>query len=149
MEDSSATGALPASETAGPSLVARLDKIEAQLGVGTYEPGPWAALIRDLKALPPGERAGFTRGVTRVSTRLHQRRHPRHLPFALGLLLELVATVVGVHLLQKGLADSSEWLVLAAALILLTTFQPLIKVTVGLLLGIRYSYFFSRGLSRE
>jgi len=126
-------------------LGSRLDKIEAQLGVGTYVPGPWAALIRELKALPPDKRAAFARGVTRVSTKLHQRRHPRHLPFALGLLLEVVATVVGVRLLQKGLVDQSDWLVLAAAVVLLTTLQPLIKVTVGLLLGIRYSYFFLEG----
>ena len=123
-------------------LGSRLDKIEAQLGVGTYKPGPWAALIRELKALPSDERAPFARGVTRVSTKLHQRRHPRHLSLALGLLLEVAATVVGAFLLQRGLADRSNWLVLAAAAVLLTTFQPLIKVTVGLLLGIRYSYFF-------
>ena len=82
---------------------------------------------------------------SRVSDELHRRRHPLTFSFWRGLSLELIATVVAVTLLEVGLRGPSGGFVLAAAIILTVTLQPLLKIAVGHLLGIRYSYFYIWG----
>jgi len=78
--------------------------------------------------------------VSRVSDKLHLRGGRRTLSFGLGITAESFATAIGVLLLIIGLVQISNALVAASALILAATFQPLIKTSVGQVLGIRYSY---------
>jgi hypothetical protein len=126
-------------------LSATLDEIERQLDEDVYRPGPWAAFLRAAEGRPREERAALSDQTTRVSDKLHRRKHARTLPFWAGLLLELVATAVAVALLEPGLQRASGGPVLAAAVILTVTLQPLIKIATGTLVGIRYSYFYVWG----
>jgi hypothetical protein len=82
---------------------------------------------------------------SRVSDKLHRRGHPLTFSFWTGLCLELIGTLVGVLLLEAGLRGAAGGQVLAAAVILTITLQPLVKIAVGHLLGIRYSYFYVWG----
>jgi hypothetical protein len=63
-----------------------------------------------------------------------------------GVGIELAATAVGGGLLAVGLHHRSNAAVIVAALIWITTFEPLVKVSVGWLLGIRYDYAYVRGI---
>jgi hypothetical protein len=123
-------------------LSAALEGIESQLDAGAYRPGPWAKFLRAAESRPRAERLKLADRVSRVSDKLHRRRHPRTLSFRSGLWLELIATAVAVALLEAGLRRPSSGSVLAAAIILTVTLQPLVKLAMGHLLGIRYSYFY-------
>ena len=123
-------------------LSATLDRIESQLDAGAYRPGPWAAFLRAADGRPRGERRVLADQASRVSDKLHRRGHPLTFSFSTGLWLELIAALVGVLLLESGLRGAYSGQVLAAAIILTATLQPLVKIAVGYLLGIRYSYFY-------
>jgi hypothetical protein len=131
---------------AGGSLVERLQRIEQALDDGSYRPGPWAAFVRAAARRSAEERRALESAVSRVSDKLHRRRARRTMPASVALGLEVAATAAGVALLSRGLAGSSTALGLAAAAILTTTAQPLIKVLVGRALGIRYSYAYLAGV---
>ncbi len=126
-------------------LRTRIHQVEAHLDAGTYQPGPWGALLRDLASGSAQQRAALADDVTRVSNRLHQRHNYPAMPFAPALWLELGATAAALLLLRIGLQRGWAPLVWMAALILLYTTQPLFKITVGSLLGIRYAYAFLVG----
>jgi hypothetical protein len=128
------------------ALTRKLAEIEAALDRGVYRPGPWAALLREAASQPAAERAAIADDVSRVSDKLHQRQPRRTLPFATAVAAELAATALGGVLLAAGLARTAPPLALAAAVVLTTTLQPLVKVSAGTLLGIRYSYAYVRGI---
>lgn len=117
-----------------------LQNIETDLDAGIYQPGPWVAFLRQAACHPLHERAALAEDVSRVSNKLHLRTGRRTLPLRTGILLELAATACGVLLLRSGLRRASHAAVLAATFILASTFQPLIKTSVGRVLGIGYSY---------
>lgn len=126
-------------------LRASLEQIEADLDQGTYRPGPWAAWLRRARALPQPERMSIAADVSRVSDKLHLRQARRKISYASGLGLEIVATIAGVWLLATGLRETSATPVLIGALLLTMTMQPLVKISVGTVLGIRYSYAYLWG----
>lgn len=128
------------------SLTEKLARIEVALDSGVYRPGPWAAFLREADARSSADRAAIAADVSRVSDKLHLRQPRRTLSFAAAIGAELAATAVGVVLLARGLAVASPPLVLLAAAVLTTTLQPLIKVSAGSALGIRYSYAYVRGI---
>jgi hypothetical protein len=123
-------------------LSAALGRIESQLDAGAYRPGPWAKFLRDAEGRPRAERLKLADRASRVSDKLHRRRHPLTFSFRRGLWLELIATAVAVVLLEAGLRGPSGGSVLAAAVMLTVTLQPLVKIAIGHLLGVRYSYFY-------
>ena len=84
--------------------------------------------------------------MTRVSDKLHQRKHAARFPFWIGLAFEAIGTAAGVGLLQLGLGRAHTGLVIASSIILTITLQPLIKIAVGSLVGVRYSHFFFFGI---
>lgn len=127
-------------------LTGRLDDIESQLDDGTYQAGPWADLLRAAQRRDQAERRSMTDDVSRVSDKLHHRNHPVTLPLSVGLLIELLGTAVGLIALEIGLRRSRPGWVLAAGMILTVTWQPLLRVAAGYLMGIRYSYCFLRGV---
>jgi len=126
-------------------LSTALDRIQSQLDEGTYRPGPWAEFLRAAEGRPRAERLTLADQASRVSDKLHRRGHPLTFSFRTGLSLELIATVVALTLLEVGLRSPSGGFVLAAAIILTVTLQPLLKLAIGHLLGIRYSYFYIWG----
>jgi hypothetical protein len=126
-------------------LSTELERIGSRLDEGSYRPGPWAKFLRAAEARPRAERLGLADRASRVSDKLHRRRHRRTFSCWTGLSLELIATAVALVLLEVGLRGASGGRVLAAAIILTVTLQPLVKIAVGYLLGIRYSYFYIWG----
>jgi hypothetical protein len=127
-------------------LRARLRAIENDLDRGTYQPGPWGALMRNIRQQPPDQRAALADDISRVSNKLHRRNRRFTMPFPLAFLLELAATVLGVLLLRRGLQNTSPLYVGAAANILSMTMQPLVKIMTGLSLGVRYAYAYAQGV---
>ena len=84
--------------------------------------------------------------MTRVSDKLHRRKHALRFSFWVGLTFEAVGTAACVALLEAGLDRRSTGLVMVSSVILTITLQPLIKIAVGYLIGIRYSHFFFFGV---
>ncbi len=84
--------------------------------------------------------------VSRVGDKIHRRNHPATLPLWIGLSLELVAVVAGVLMVDVGLRRALPGMVLVAAAILAVAVQPLLKVAVGYVVGIRYSYVYVSGV---
>ena len=127
-------------------LTGRLEDIEKQLADGTYQAGPWADFLRAAQRRDRAGRRSMTEEVTRVSDKLHRRNHSVTLPLRAGLLIELLGTAVGLIVLEIGLRRACPGCVLAAGMILTVTWQPLLKVAAGYLMGIRYSYFYFRAV---
>jgi hypothetical protein len=122
-----------------------LRAIEQDLDMGSYQPGPWAAFLREAQRHPPEERAALAADVTRVSNKLHQRNGYLRAPAPLALVVELAAAALGLALLRTGIQREQVARVWAAAAVLSFTLQPLVKVASGSLLGIRYAYVFLVG----
>jgi hypothetical protein len=127
-------------------LNATLARIEGELDAGSYRPGPWAEFLGVARRRSRATRLALAPDVTRVSDKLHRRKHSTRFPFSIGLVLAVIGTVVGVALLQLGLARAHTGLAIASSVVLTVTLQPPIKLAVGYLLGIRYSHFFFFGL---
>ncbi len=125
-------------------LRGRIREIEARVEDGTYRPGPWAALVREVRALPGASRRVLAPDVTRASDALHRRAGHPEVGAWVGLVLEVGAVLVSLVLLIGGVDTQSRALSLGGALVLGTAAQPLVKVSVGTLLGVRYSYAFLR-----
>jgi hypothetical protein len=123
-------------------LRGRILAIERSVDGGTYRPGPWHALVRDIRNSMFFERAAVADDVSRVSRKLHLRRGRRWLSMNTGILLEMVATMVGAGLIIAGAATRSNLLAAIGAVVWMTTFQPLIKLMAGRLLGVEYDYFY-------
>ncbi|HKE13333.1 MAG TPA: hypothetical protein VKB80_00590 [Kofleriaceae bacterium] len=124
-------------------LRARLVDVERAIDGGTYRPGPWAAIVRQAGALPREERLALEADVSRVSDKLHRRNHPgRKVGVRLGVVLELIGTADGLVGLYLGLRWDFALLVAVSTFVMCATLQPLVKMMVGRLLGVRYSYFY-------
>ncbi|MGH7947919.1 MAG: hypothetical protein ACREQF_01680 [Candidatus Binataceae bacterium] len=121
-------------------LRAQLAEIERTLGSKTYKPGQWDALLRELRAEPDQVRRSLAGDVSRASRKLHQRTARATMPFDLALLLEGVGTALGGVLLALAVAGESTVLAILGAFAWGTTFQPLVKISVGRALGIAYDY---------
>jgi hypothetical protein len=131
--------------SAPPHLRDQLRQIEIELDLGVYQPGPWAAFLREARRRPLSERAQVASDVSRVSDKLHQRTPRRTLSYPLAIALEGGIASTGALLLLNGLRQQSNWQLFAAAGALTFSMQPLVKTTVGSLLGIRYSYAYIQG----
>ncbi|MGH7934138.1 MAG: hypothetical protein ACREQN_13385, partial [Candidatus Binataceae bacterium] len=105
-----------------------------------FHPGPWNSVLRAARALPRSERAGLATGVSRVSRKLHQRGRRRTVTVATGLGVEIAVAIIGAILLLIGTARGSDLFVVVAAITWSITFQPLIKIAIGYLVGIDYEY---------
>src|ERR1041384_5855033 len=119
--------------------------IEHDLDTHRYRSGLWTQFVRLVQQRSQVERMILAADISRVSEKLHRRHGQRTLPISLGVGLELLATTLGAGLLVVGLHTASTVAVLAAAVMWITTFEPLVKMTVGSLLGIRYDYGYLYG----
>ena len=124
----------------------QLVAIEADLDAGGYHVGAWDEFLRRVRGRSQQERHGLAADVSRVSRKLHARNGLRTVSLPAGIALELLATAVGGAALAIGRAQGSSVAAVVAAVIWITTFQPLVKVCVGALLGVRYEYVYLRGI---
>jgi hypothetical protein len=134
-------GSDPQQQTAE-DLRARLAAIERAVDDGTYRPGPWSALVHDIRNATFLERAAMADEVSWVSRKLHLRKSRRRAAMNTGILLEIVATIAGGLLMILGVAARSNALAFVGALVWMFSFEPLVKLIVGRLIGVRYDYFY-------
>ena len=129
-------------------IIARLRAVDWELNAGAYRPGGWQKLLAQARNLPRDRRLALAADLSRVSDKLHLRHGRRTLPFWIGIAGGVLATAGGAVLLSSGLESRSDGAVIAAAVIWGFTFEPLLKVGTGLLLGVRYSYVYVHGVPR-
>jgi hypothetical protein len=123
-------------------LRGRLAAIERTLDDGSYRPGPWRALVRDIRSAMFFERAALAEDVSRVSDKLHLRKRRRRVAMNTGILLEIVATMIGGLLMILGVGARSNAMAFLGAIFWMIAFEPLIKLMVGRLMGVHYDYFY-------
>ena len=121
-------------------LAAQLAEIETALDAESYRPGPWERFLRDARSAPEEQRRALEAAITRVGDKLHLRKQPRTLPPEVGLALEALGACAGLILLAAGAATGAAWILGSAAAVLAVALQPLLKTSMGLALGIHYSY---------
>jgi len=124
----------------------RLAAIDRALDHGEYQSGQWTAFLEAARGAPRAMRSALARDVTRVSSKLHRRRPLHTCSAALGYALEIAATAVGGALLWLGATANLGVAAVAGLLVWITTFEPLLKVIVGWLLGVRYEYAYLFGI---
>jgi hypothetical protein len=112
----------------------RIRAVEQVVDDNCYRPGPWDAIVRAARGLHREARIELAGDLSRVSRKLHQRHRWRTLNFVTALGIELAVVIIG------GITYDSNLLVIAAAAVWSVALQPLIKVTVGLLVGVSYDY---------
>src|SRR5260370_22664513 len=120
----------------------RILAIERAVEEGSYRPGPWHALVHDIRNSMFFERAAVADDVSRVSRKLHMRKRRRRVSMNVGLLLEIAATSFGGLLMIVGVGARSKVLAIIGALVWMVTFEPLIKLMAGSLLGVHYDYVY-------
>jgi hypothetical protein len=123
----------------------RIAEIERQLDEHRYRPGPWEQLLKDLRALPRDERAALKEEISRVSSKLHRRDGRATLSLMAGISIEAALTVIATVLIIIAQQNHSNLLAIIAAAIWIMTFQPLLKIGVGYLLGVEYEYAYLYG----
>ncbi len=88
------------------------------------------------------ERAALADDVSRVSRKLHLRKGRQWVSMNIGILLEMIATMIGAGLIAAGVGTHSNLLAAVGALVWMATLQPLIKLMAGRLLGVEYDYLY-------
>lgn len=117
--------------------------VERSIDDGSYRAGPWAEATRRAGALPREQRLALAEDISRVSDKLHRHNHPgRKVGAGLGVVLELIGTADGLVGVYLGLRWDLPILVWVSTFVMCATLQPLVKMLVGRLLGVRYSYFY-------
>jgi len=124
----------------------RIAAIERQVDSDSYRAGPWGRLVNELRALPIAERRSLAEAVSRVSRKLHLRNRRGTISVRTGYLAEVALAVAGAVVLALGARHQSNLLVIVSAVIWTIAFQPLLKVAVGYLLGVRYQYAYLYGV---
>jgi hypothetical protein len=123
----------------------RIAAIERQIDDQSYRPGPWDQLLKDARMLGREDREALKEEITRVSGKLHRRDGKRTLSLTTGVAAETVLTLVGGILIVLAVHNHSNLLAIIAAAIWTMTFQPLVKLAVGYLLGVGYEYAYFNG----
>ena len=102
----------------------------------TYVPGTWQRVLVEISNLDETTRESLKSRISEISDALHGRHGYKRFNFLAAYLLEMsmIATAIGLA------CTSSMLLHLIATLFLAVALQPALKVTSGLMLGVRYSY---------
>jgi len=124
----------------------RVAEVERQVDEKRYHPGPWDRILKDTRALAREDRVLLKGELTRVSSKLHRREGRATLSVTAGVVAEAALTMLGVVAIILAIHNQSNVSGIIAALIWMMTFQPLIKVGVGYLLGIEYDYAYFYGV---
>jgi len=123
----------------------RITEIEHQIDAKRYRPGPWERVLRDARALSREDRGVLKEDCSRVSNKLHRREGRATLSLSTGIISEAALTVLGGALIILAIHNRSNLIGIIAAAIWTMTFQPLLKIAVGRLLGIEYEYAYFHG----
>jgi len=123
----------------------RIADIERQIDEKRYRPGPWERILKDARALSREDRGALKEEFSRVSSKLHRRDGRTTLSLTIGIVAEAVLTLIGAVLIVLAMHNHSSLAGIGAAAIWMMTFQPLIKIGVGYLLGIEYEYAYLYG----
>ncbi len=118
------------------NLINELDAIVTAIKDGTYSAGTWQNMVEKISRQDIQTRRSLREHVTEVSDLLHGRHGHISFSFLTVYLtgLSIIAVAAGLSFFNSALANA------LATLLFALTLQPVIKVTAGLLLGIRYSY---------
>ncbi len=119
-------------------MIERIQEIQASLDRGDYRRGEWQRLVAELDALNQTDKAALSDAISKTSVKLHQRNNFPAMPFAMAYGGEWLGLIAACFLLS---IDTLITAIVATGLLGLTL-QPLIKITTGLLLGLRYEYAF-------
>jgi hypothetical protein len=133
------------SVTAREGIRDRLVAIERDIDDGRYIPGPWQHLLQDARGLPRHERGPLAEEISRVSRKLHMRGGRYTIPLTTGMVAEIVAAFIGAVLVIFAGSRHSNVLAIIAALLWIVSFQPLVKMAVGYMLGVEYEYAYLYG----
>ena len=124
----------------------RIAEVERQVDEKRYHPGPWDRLLKDARALMREDRGLLKEEFSRVSSKLHRREGRATISLTTGIVAEAALTSLGVVAIVLAIHNHSNLAGIVAALIWMMTFQPLIKVGVGYLLGVEYEYAYLYGV---
>ncbi len=124
----------------------RLSAIEDAIDARTYQRGRWTAWLRVARAAPARVRRALADDASRVSSTLHHAQYRHRCPLAIALGLEVAATVAAGGLLWLGRGSGSNPAAIAALAVAITTFEPLVKIAAGVVLGVRYEDAYLRGV---
>jgi hypothetical protein len=112
--------------------------IENELDAGTYRVGGWQTLLDVLKDRNQAESAALSQELTRVSDKLHRRNGFPETAAWVGFVGEYLLLAVSVGALTFDATPAR----LVGVIMLAMCLQPLIKITVGWGVGVRYSYVY-------
>lgn len=112
--------------------------IEKNIEDGTYRVGQWQTLVRKLDAAPRSTREAMADDVSRVSRKLHGRNGFPAVAFSPVFLLEWTIFIIGLF----SISSNNLWLDITGCVLVGATLQPVMKITTGLFLGLRYDYAF-------
>mgnify|MGYP006919678223 CR=1 FL=1 len=115
-----------------------MDLIESDLDSGTYRVGDWQKCLVALKALDQGASSMLIKDLTRISNKLHRRNRFPEAPAWLGFFLEYLLLVMSI----VAMTAENTLVRLASIVLLALCLQPLIKISTGMLLGVRYAYVY-------
>ncbi|HJN50780.1 MAG: hypothetical protein QGI68_18650 [Pseudomonadales bacterium] len=115
-----------------------MEEIDAALRSERYRPGAWQRLVTEVRKLPVIERLELEERISALGNRLHQRHGFPQMGFPLAFAVEIGMCVCGLAVLLGG--TDSLIVAIAGLGLLLLSMQPLVKVVVGLLIGVRYAY---------
>lgn len=116
----------------------RLAEIRAAIEAGQYRKGMWQRFVADASRMDIAAREAIADDVSLTSRQVHGLNGFPVAPFAVGLGVELALLLVGIGLLVSG----NLLLTLGGLAALALALQPLIKILVGLCVGIRYDYVY-------
>jgi len=111
-------------------------QIERDLDASTYHVGDWQKCLSEFRDLDRATRAILTEDLTRISNKLHRRNGFHEAPTWMGFVLEYLLLATSILMMTA----ESTLLRFISIILLVSCLQPLIKISMGTLLGVRYSY---------
>lgn len=124
-------------------LRAEVLRIESTIDDGTYEPGPWAKVLRKARTATVEQRRQIVDEVSRTGNKLHRKNWPGPtVSVRAGLIGEFCVGVLSAAGLWYGVEIGSLILIFASTFVLSWVAQPTLKMLIGTLLGVRYAYFY-------
>jgi hypothetical protein len=123
-----------------------LAEIEDAIDSNTYSRGRWQVFLERAATASPDELLPLESSTTRVSEKLHQRTSPSTMPFGRALAFEILASLGGFSILIVAASTGSVVGLVAAAVCLVVTLQPLLKVATGLAFQLAFAYAYLWGV---
>ena len=123
-----------------------LAEIENALDSNTYSPGRWQVFLEHAAAVSPDELVPLESSINRVSEKLHRRTSASTMPFERALAAEILASLGGFAILTVAASTDSAVGFVAAAVCLVVTLQPILKVATGMAFQFAFAYAYLWGV---